>query len=596
MTICVLFKKLKMEDILAGGTSSFGAGLSDIWLIKTDSNGTEEWNKTLGGNSNDYAYSVNKSSDGGYIIAGYTNSSDPDRGDAWLIKTDSNGTEKWNRTFGGIYYDFAYAVQELDDGGYAIAGHSGYGGAFDGWLIKTDSNGTIEWKKTFGGPYVDFINSAQKTRDGGLILVGSTWQTSDSNNITAWLIKTDSNGTEEWNKTFEGESNYANFNSVQETSDGGYILAGETDSGTNAWIVKVGPENQVVEDSKIILPVANFSSNVTSGYAPLSVQFTDLSKNVTYRTWYFGDGTTSTDGNPSHTYSAEGIYNVNLVVSNANRTASKPATITVLSQSSSDGGSSNGDGSSGGSSHSSGSEGGGGGGAGGSLEPQSNVEAKEISQAFITSGSTVKFSFPIKVTPVVYVSFYSKKTVGKTTTIAETLRGKSILVSGLFSGEVYKYLNIWVGNGRFGDSDNIVNTIVCFKVEKSWIQDKKIDQSSITLNRYSDKKWNLLSTNLSGEDDKYLYFTAKVLGFSSFAITGKTKESGTAVEPATGNKILSAVDDTQNNAGNRTANIDQTSESTQNSNNSKKESTKSPDFEIVSGIICLLSVFLYKRR
>ena len=88
-----------------------------------------------------------------------------------------------------------------------------------------------------------------------------------------------------------------------------------------------------------------------------------------------------------------------------------------------------------------------------------------------------------------YVSFDAKKTAGKTTTIAEQLKGKSTLVSGLPEGEVYKYFNIWVGNGGFATSKNIENPVVCFKVEKSWLQDKKIDQASITLNRYNDKKW-----------------------------------------------------------------------------------------------------------
>ena len=120
------------------------------------------------------------------------------------------------------------------------------------------------------------------------------------------------------------------------------------------------------------------------------------------------------------------------------------------------------------------------------------------------------------------MSFDSKKTVGKTTTISEMLKGKSTLVSGLPFDEVYKSLNIWVGNGGYGTSTNIENADVCFKVEKSWIKDRKIEQSSITLNRYSDKKWNQLPTSLLSEDDKYLYFTAKTPGFSPFAITGKT--------------------------------------------------------------------------
>jgi len=179
--------------------------------------------------------------------------------------------------------------------------------------------------------------------------------------------------------------------------------------------------------------------------------------------------------------------------------------------------------------HSSGS----GGGAGGSPEPAKNIQVKELSQVFITNGNEVKFDFSENATCVVYIGFDAKKTVGKTTTIAEMLKNKSTLVSDLPSDEVYKYFNLWVGNGGYGNSDNIENPVICFKVEKTWIKDKDIDKSSITLNRYSDAKWNSLSTSLSEEDDTYLYFTAKAPGFSPFAITGRVtaKENITEILP-----------------------------------------------------------------
>ena len=120
------------------------------------------------------------------------------------------------------------------------------------------------------------------------------------------------------------------------------------------------------------------------------------------------------------------------------------------------------------------------------------------------------------------------------------LKGKSTLVSELSSGEVYKYFNLWVGNGGYATSSNIENPVVCFKIEKSWVQEKKIDQASITLNRYSDKNWSQLPVTLLREDDKYLYFTAQTPGFSFFAITGKPveKESGTEVKPETGTQAI----------------------------------------------------------
>ena len=161
---------------------------------------------------------------------------------------------------------------------------------------------------------------------------------------------------------------------------------------------------------------------------------------------------------------------------------------------------------------------------------------KELSQVFITNGNAVKFDFTKNATAVVYLSFDSKKTVGKTTTIVEMLKNKSTLTPDAPEGEVYNYLNIWVGNSGYATEKNIENPVICFKVEKSWMKDKGIDQSSIILNRYSDKKWNPLTTRQSGDDEKYLYFTAETPGFSPFAITGKitAKETVTEILPEPG--------------------------------------------------------------
>jgi PGF-pre-PGF domain-containing protein len=320
-------------------------------------------------------------------------------------------------------------------------------------------------------------------------------------------------------------------------------------------------------------PVADFNSNVTEGYAPLTVQFNDISQKATSRIWDFNsDGQPdSSDINPVHVYANAGTYTVNLTVSNANGNASKTASINVLTPSDSSSGSS-------GSSHSSGSSGGGG--AGISPEPAKNVEVKEISQAFIASGSTVKFDFPKNATCVVYVSFDSKKTAGQTTTIAEQLKGKSALVSGLPEGEVYKSFNVWVGNGGVATSKNIENPVVCFKVEKAWIQDKKIEQDSLTLNMYNDKKWEQLPVNLSGEDDKFLYLTAKTSGFSSFAITGTAKPSEETIT-----EVQHASPETITNNS-----VDKEPKTEQN------EILKTPGFEVYYGVAGLLAVLLYKRK
>jgi PGF-pre-PGF domain-containing protein len=319
--------------------------------------------------------------------------------------------------------------------------------------------------------------------------------------------------------------------------------------------------------------IADFSANVTSGYAPLSVQFTDRSGNAIGWNWDFGDGETSTEKNPRHTYSTAGNYTVNLTVNNANGTASKTTTVTVFEESSSSGGNS------GGSSHSSSS--GGGGGGSGSSEPASNVQVKDLAQAYVSNGKPVKFDFPKNATCVVYVSFDAKKTFGKTTTIAEQLKGKSALVSGLPEGEVYKSFNIWVGNGGIALSKNIENPVICFKVEKSWVKDKNIGKSSIILNRFIDKKWKQLPVNLSGEDNNYLYFTAKTSGFSSFTITGTVKTSdGTA----TGIQIDYPETINENNTSSKEPQTQQ------------KEIPSTPGFGIYYGMASLFAVLLYKRK
>ncbi|MHC1757457.1 MAG: PGF-pre-PGF domain-containing protein [Methanosarcina sp.] len=189
-------------------------------------------------------------------------------------------------------------------------------------------------------------------------------------------------------------------------------------------------------------------------------------------------------------------------------------------------------GGSGGSSHkSSGSSSGGG--AGGSPEPQSNVEAKELSQAYVTNGTHVRFDFPNGVTCIRYVEFDAKKTLGKITTIVEMLKGQSKLVPSLPEGTVYKNVNIWVGSGGIANSDNIENAVVGFRVEKAWIEKNGVntgDKDSLNL-WYYDKAWNKLETEKIDESNNtYVYYEAKTPGFGSFAIVAADEDESGSVE------------------------------------------------------------------
>jgi hypothetical protein len=228
--------------IIAGKTESYGAGNSDVYLIKTDASGNEQWSQTFGGSSNDNGRSVRQTDDDGYIIAGYTLNYGAGANDVWLIKTDASGNEQWSQTFGGSSGDFGQSVQQTSDGGYIIAGTTySYGAGYkDVYLIKTDASGQEQWSQTFGGFANDMGRSVQQTIDGGYIIAGSTLSYGPGS-YDVWLIKTDASGQEQWSQTFGGSSgDYGK--SVQQTSDGGYIIAGQSDF--DVYVIKTDASGQ----------------------------------------------------------------------------------------------------------------------------------------------------------------------------------------------------------------------------------------------------------------------------------------------------------------------------------------------------------------
>jgi hypothetical protein len=237
--------------IFTGITKSYGAGDWDVWLVKTDGNGDEQWNNTFGGELTDGGFVVRQTDDGGYIITGWVDSFGSGAHDVWLIKTDSNGDEMWNKTFGGADKDSGHDVQQTSDGGYIIIGYTNSYGDYDRdfWLIKTDSSGNEDWNKTFEGADcysgIEFMGhsggmSVRQITDG-YIMVGVTDASYGNGPLSVLMIETDSNGDELWNKTFGGSS-YDEGYWINETSDGGYIISGGTLSygppGTNGWLIK----------------------------------------------------------------------------------------------------------------------------------------------------------------------------------------------------------------------------------------------------------------------------------------------------------------------------------------------------------------------
>jgi len=234
--------------IVAGEAWSYPADFVDAWLGKIDSDGNAQWGwlisyapHEVGRSEFDCAYSVQQTTDGGYIFAGSTHKLGLVANSGfyfWLVKTDPYGDIQWQKAFGPTGFEGGRSVQQTKDGGYVLAGYKEAGA----WLVKTDPNGNKQWDRTDKGVRA---YSVQQTTDGGYILAGST-NSYGAGSFDAWLVKTDSDGNELYNKTFGGVKNEG-AESVQQTEDGGYILAGYThtytkSTGSAIWLIKVKGE------------------------------------------------------------------------------------------------------------------------------------------------------------------------------------------------------------------------------------------------------------------------------------------------------------------------------------------------------------------
>ena len=259
--------------IMAGYTESSDGDVSgsrsskDFWIVKSDGSGNITWQRSYGGSNNDYARSIYQTPDGGYIVAGVAESNDGDvtgnhgNADMWVLKLDALGFVQWKKCYGGTANDFANSVRHTADGGYIVFGTTfsvnngdvtGFHGFADYWVVKIDAVGSIQWQKAYGGSDIEEGAAVVQTADGGYIMTGSTHSNDDDvssnhGSYDFWTVKINAAGTIQWQKTYGGSAEDRAAD-IKQTTDGGYIMAGNTWSNdgditfkypsTDYWLVK----------------------------------------------------------------------------------------------------------------------------------------------------------------------------------------------------------------------------------------------------------------------------------------------------------------------------------------------------------------------
>jgi Zn-dependent metalloprotease/predicted secreted protein len=222
--------------LVIGSTYSFGAGATDIWLLKLRTDGTVEWERTYGGSNYEFGRSGQQTPDKGYIVVGDTQSFGAGGRDVWVLKLTSDGAIEWQKTYGGTGTEMPFSIELATDSGFVVGSYttsSGSGG-YDMWIIKLDESGTVVWQKAYGGTGNDYLNSLAKTTDGGYIATGWSYSfgtLEESNDV--WVIKINGSGMIGWQRRYHRESDWGYV--IRETLDGGYIVAGQTD-----WLVENG--------------------------------------------------------------------------------------------------------------------------------------------------------------------------------------------------------------------------------------------------------------------------------------------------------------------------------------------------------------------
>jgi len=232
--------------LLGGKTRSFGDSPPNMWVVKTDDRGDSLWSRVFGGGSEDKCYSVVQADNGGFVLTGSTESYGSGRIDMWLVKTDADGDSLWSRTYGGTGLDWCSSAIKTADGGYALFGTSDCDttGAIDMWLVKTNADGDSLWSQTYGGENQEYGRSIIQTSDGGFLLGGET-RSFGAESWDMYVVKTDADGEPLWSRRFGGES-MDKCDAVIEDVNGEFALAGFTHSfgagRADFWLIKTDTE------------------------------------------------------------------------------------------------------------------------------------------------------------------------------------------------------------------------------------------------------------------------------------------------------------------------------------------------------------------
>jgi len=251
-----------------GYTRSFGAGSSDMWLVKLDEDGNQAWSRTYGGSGEDNCYWGAEATDGGFILVGETMSFGNTNFDFWILKVNAQGDSMWSRTYGGPTADAgATYVSLTDDGGYIVCGVTRPAGGNDGsfWLIKLDQDGNMVWSNTYGALGDDLPWCVCQCEDGGYAVVGRRTRT---NGLTdAWLLRTNAGGDSLWSAAYGGPGTVEQALSVVETWDGGYILTGQgSQANGDVLLTRTNSTGAVLWSSEF------GGSNMDAGYQVLPTE------------------------------------------------------------------------------------------------------------------------------------------------------------------------------------------------------------------------------------------------------------------------------------------------------------------------------------